>query len=160
MVLSTGNSCAMGESGSSLFNFNHKGSVRIPCNELQAARTDPLDLAIEVGAEEVIADTAEAEHEPEGEQEAPTAATSDSEQADVMDEKCFQFLCDPSDLKSVSDSIKARSFTVSSASVEYIPKTYVELNQRKYEKALRIVGQLSEQDDVVEVYDNFVLKEE
>lgn len=143
----------MGEPGSSLFNFEHKGIVRIPCSELQASRTDPMDLAIEVGAEDVTADLTE----PEGD-ESPATSGSELVEGGVADHSCFQFRCDLANLTGVSDAIKSRSFTISSASFEYIPKTYVELNLKRYNKALRVTGLLSEQEDVMEVYDNFVFK--
>ena len=167
----------MGEAGSSLFNFEHKGIVRVPCHELQAAGTEPLDLAIEVGAEDVIADQntwgelSEAalgrsemdRSDPQSKQELQVSEANDSEPEsgqDTSNEDCFQFKCEPRDLKAVSDAIKAHSFTVASATLEYLPKTVIELNQKKYERALRVVGLLSEEDGVMEVYDNFVLKKE
>jgi transcriptional/translational regulatory protein YebC/TACO1 len=155
----------LGEAGSSLFNFQHKGIVRIPCRELQGAGIDPLDLAIEVGAEDVITDSSELDSEEDVQEGAPTSASSSREteamvETKPVEDKCFQFRCEPGDLKCVSDAIKARSFTISSTSLEYVPKMYIELDRRKYERALETVTLLSEQDDVMEVYDNFVLKKE
>lgn len=166
--------CVMGEAGSSLFNFEHKGIVRVPRHELQAKSTEPLDLAIEVGAEDVIADqntwgeSSDAAPEVDGsdlesKQEEPKLQVSDDSndlESSASNDDCFQFKCEPRDLKAVSDIIKAQSFTVASATLEYLPKTVVELNQKKYERALRVIGLLSEEDGVMEVYDNFVLKKE
>lgn len=148
----------MGETGSSLFNFEHKGVVRIPCSELQAAGIDPMDLAIEVGAEDVTADLKELEDVEET--EAPATSEPELTGEEVTEDSCFQFSCNSANLKSVADAIKSQSFTVSSASFEYIPKTCIVLDRKKYKKAMRITGLLSEQDDVMEVYDNFVLKQE
>ena len=49
-------SCTLGDSGSSLFNFYHKGIVRVPCKELLSSDMDPLGLTIEVGAEDITTD--------------------------------------------------------------------------------------------------------
>ena len=131
--------------------------MRVPCRELRATNTDPLDLAIEVGAEDVTADNPDSE--------TPSTLEPESDKVDGPDacptnEDCYQFQCQTQDLKAVSDAMKDHSFTICSASLEYIPKTHVELNERKYERALKIVSALSEQEGVMEVYDNFVLKKE
>lgn len=111
-----------------------------------------MDLAIEVGAEDVIADNKTMDDSDSGD-----TRTTDSEPSSD-DAECFQFKCGPRDLKSVSDAIKNRSFTITSASLEYIPKEYVSLNKKSYERALNLVRLLSEQDEVMEVYDNFILE--
>ena len=118
-----------------------------------------MELAIEVGAEDVTEDSSEPSESDEGEEGTHTDAEL-VEEMKQADDKCFQFLCEPGDLKAVSDAIKTQPFTISSASLEYIPKTFIELDGREYKRALRTVSLLSEQDDVVEVYDNFVLKKE
>ena len=41
----------LGETGSSSFNFEHKALIRVPSSSI---KTDPLELAIEIGAEDVI----------------------------------------------------------------------------------------------------------
>ncbi len=141
--------------GSTLFNFDHKGVVRVPCHELQERSVDPMDLAIEVGAEDVTADS----DDSEAGSEAQTTAESSPDQT-VNSETCFQFKCEPRDLKSVSDVIREQSFSISSASLEYIPKTLVALEKERYDRAVRLSQLLLEQDDVIEVYDNFTLKRE
>ena len=139
--------CTLGESGSSLFNFDHKGIIRVPCTELQAANVDPMDLAIEVEAEDVTKDD-----------NSDSTTSEDISESVSQNDTCFQFKCEPKDLKAVSDAIKARSFSISSASLEYIPKTVVLLSQRDYNRALKVTNLLSDLDEVVEVFDNFALE--
>ena len=136
----------MGEPGSSLFNFIHKGIVRVPCQELLSSNTDADELGIEVGAEEVIMD------------DSSSVSNQDNEE-EFNDEKCYQFICEPRDLSAVANAIKEQSFTVASASLDYTPKTLVKLGQKEYGAAEKLVGLLEAHDDVIEVYDNFVLDE-
>lgn len=117
----------------------------MPCKELRAASVDPMDLAIEVEAEDVTDDS---QFESAGETHADSV---------LPDEICFQFKCEPKDLKAVSDALIKRSFSVSSASLEYVPKMLVPLGQREYNRAVRVVNLLGDVDEVVEVYDNFTL---
>ena len=42
----------LGDPGSSAFNFEHKALIQVPTTSLPAD-TDPLELAIEIGAEDV-----------------------------------------------------------------------------------------------------------
>lgn len=105
-----------------------------------------MELAIDVEAEDVSSDNTSPEDGGRNEAES------------VGDDACYQFKCDPRGLKRVSDAIKSRSFSIMSASLEYIPKTYVALPLRKYERALQMVKLLAEQDEVMDVYDNFILE--
>ena len=125
----------------------------MPCQELRAANADPMELAIEVNAEDVTKDDG-------GESESETRSTEldEGDQPASTDELCYQFKCEPKDLKALSDAIEERSFSISSASVEYLPKTLVQLDERSYEKAVRLTHLLSELEEVVEIYDNFALQ--
>ena len=131
----------LGAPGSSLFMFEHKVVIRVPREEvLQSAYSDPLELAIEVGAEDVI-----------------MSSTSDEGGSDCEDD-CYQFKCEPSEMKFVSDAVTKMGLTVSSSTLEYIPKSYVPLDEKLYHKAIRLVDLLTENLDVMEVYDNFTLQ--
>ena len=126
----------MGEPGSSSFMFDHKAVIRVPREEV----SDPMELAIEVGAEDVI------------------IPNKSDESQDGTDDDCYQLKCEPTDLKSVSEAVMEKGLSVSSATLEYIPKNYVSLDEVVYHKAVRLVDLLLEIPDVMEVYDNFVMK--
>ena len=131
----------LGEPGSSSFMFEHKGMVRVPREELSSSATkmqysDPLELAIDVGAEDVISNGEEG----------------------GSDDECYQLKCEPNHLKAVSDAVKEKGFSVSSETLEYIPKSYVSLDHQAYDKATKLVDLLSSHADVMEVYDNFSLQ--
>lgn len=113
-----------------------------------------MELAIEVEAEDVS-------HEDSKNIEPLTNDVEhDQTSTNSGNETCFQFLCEARDLRKVSDAIKKRSFTISSASLDYFPMSQVGLFQKDYERAVKVVNLLLERDDVMEVYDNFILEKE
>ena len=118
----------LAEPGSVVFLFDHKGVVMLPRKEIVS---DPLDLAIEVGAEDI----------------------SCGEQDEEGNEIC-RFFCDPNSLRSVSDALRERKLNVTSAALEYVPKSYVSLDEEKYNKACTLLDALSEHADVMHVYNN------
>lgn len=137
----------LGEPGSSSYMFEHKGMVRVPREELSSSTTansqysDPLELAIDVGAEDVV-------------------SCGEEEGSDIVDEECYQLKCEPNCLKAVSDAVKEKGFSVSSATLEYIPKSCIPLDRGAYDKATKLVDLLCSHADVIEVYDNFSLQNE
>lgn len=145
----------MGESGSSLFNFDHKGIVRVPCKELLTSNTDPLELAIEVGAEDVTTDSADSYPGDEASQLDGVEQTKE-----FKDDECYQFKCEPRDLTLVSKAINDKSFTVVSTSLEYIPKRLVKLSPDMFNYAEKFMKLLGDRDDVMEVHDNYTLDEQ
>ena len=122
--------------------------VCVPREELSSPTTtansqyaDPLELAIDVGAEDLV-------------------SSGEEEGSELADEECYQFKCEPNCLKAVSDAVKEKGFSVSSATLEYIPKSYMSLDHGAYDKATNLVDLLSSHADVIEVYDNFSLQNE
>ena len=126
----------MGDTGSSLFLFSHKGVVNVPRTSWQDD-TDPLDIAIETGFEDVM------------------CGINDG------GEECYQFVCEVQSLMSATDLLqqKCQSVQVASSTLEYIPNSVVTLDDEEYKKAEALVAKLNDHPDVVRVYDNFVLKE-
>jgi transcriptional/translational regulatory protein YebC/TACO1 len=131
--------------------FDHKGVIRVPQHEFDASM-DPLEVAIEVGAEEVQCD-----RDSEGSDSASNLdGATDNE--GIGEEQFVRFLCNPSELSTVSKALKSLGYVVAGASLEYVPKLLVHLSQGSYDSAVRLVCALSEHSDVTEVYDNFALK--
>ena len=131
--------------------FDHKGVIRVPQCEFDAS-TDLLEVAIEVGAEDVQSD-----RDFEAiDSSSNLDSTTDSEK--IGEEQCVRFLCNPSELTTVSKALKSLGYAVAGASLEYIPKSLVYLSQESYDSAVKLVCTLSEHSDVTEVYDNFALQ--
>lgn len=139
------------EPGSSAFMFDHKGVIRVSQREFGAS-TDLLEVAIEVDAEDVQCD-----RDPEGIDFASNLdSTTENEQ--MGEEQCVRFLCNPSELSTVSKALKSMGYAVAGASLEYVPKSLIHLSQESYDGAVRLVCALSDHSDVTEVYDNFILQ--
>ena len=133
--LSSFSSGVLGEPGSSSFMFEHKGIIQLSLTEEDMANIDPLDLAIEVGAEDC-----RAESDDQG--------------------STLQLQCEPNDLNAVCNAVKAKGLTVTSVSVDYLAKSYVALTEQQVEKAEKLVDLLSDHSDVVGVYSNYELDSE
>ena len=142
----------LGEPGSSAFMFDHEGVIRVPSCEIDET-TDPSEVAIEAGAEDVLFDNDSNENTCKEQH-----LHSDSSVQLTDEQRCVRFICNPSELSLVSKALQAHGYTVTAANLEYLPKTLVYLKRESYEKALNLVHILSEHSDVTEVYDNFTLE--
>ena len=134
--------------------FDHKGVIRVPECEIDAS-TDILEVAIEAGAEDVHADR------EVNEMDMTDELSSDPDYTDKQstdDQQYVKFICMPSELTAVSKALQSHGYTVTSANLEYLPKSLVSLNKESYENALKLVYALCEHSNVTEVYDNFTLE--
>ena len=123
--------------------FEHKGIVELSPtgNDKQLADMDPLELAIEVGAEDVSVKSED------------THAQGEEEDGGSL----VQLKCEPNELNAVCSAVREKGLAVSSASLDYLPKSVVSLTGEQFEKAEKLVELLSEQNDVVSVYSNHTL---
>ncbi|XP_077407905.1 translational activator of cytochrome c oxidase 1 [Vanacampus margaritifer] len=112
-----------------LFNFNKKGVVVVPGQNVTADRA--LELAIEAGAEDVQ----ETEDE---EDEAPL----------------LRFICDNADLREVRASLEELGMKVMSSDSEFVPRDLLPLDQEQLEAASALIEALSDCPDVVRIWDN------
>lgn len=114
--------------------FEQKAIIQLSpesTQQLSSQGMDSMELAIEVGAEDInVQIDKETAHES------------------------IQLKCEPTELSIVCTALRDRGFDVSSAAVEYLPKSFVSLKQEQFEKAEKLVELLSEQSDVVSVYSN------
>ncbi len=132
LCLYSTDSGGLGEPGSSSFVFEHKGVVQIPREELTRlpSCSDPLELAIEVGAEDIIPEEDDTDH--------------------------VLLKSEPSEMRGVVSAVKEKGLTVVSATLEYLPKTPVSLPPKACARAEKLLELLSQHSDVVEVHSNFV----
>ena len=110
--------------------FEQKGIVQITVQKEVATTIDPLELAIEVGAEDV----------------------SEDEEGTTM-----QLICEPHELNSVCNSISTKELEITSVSMEYLPISCVSLTMEQYSKAEKLMELLNGHSDVVVVYSNYEL---
>lgn len=121
----------IGEAGSSAHSFNFKGIVYLLKNqEKPLSEDEAFEIAIEVGAEEVIQGQNEDGHDS------------------------YQLICAPKELHAVKKALEGRGFKPESARLEYIPHVFTKLNEASLEVASRMLDSLEAVEETVRVYDN------
>ena len=68
-------------------------------------------------------------------------------------------LCQPNDLNKVCTAVREKSLELASASVQYLPKSQVALNEQQLEKAEKLLNMLSDHPDVVGVHTNYIISD-
>ena len=92
---------------------------------------DPLEIAIECGAEDLV---------------------------EVDDDQdTLQLVCEVANVKDVMQAAESLGLTILSSRKSYVPNTTTGLNQMEYDTALGVIEDLSNHDSVTEIYDNFYL---
>lgn len=94
---------------------------------------DPLEIAIECGAEDLL-------------------ETDDDQDTDTL-----QFVCEVANIKDVIQAAESLGLTILSSRINYVPNTTIGLNEMEYDKAVGVVEDLSNHENVLEIYDNFYL---
>lgn len=117
-----------GSMGSVMWNFDHKGVIRIKIEELKAKNiaTDELELElIDLGADDI-----------------------------QIEEEGVTVLTQLSDLQKVKNYFDDKGVEVDSAEIEYVPKETAELAGEDLEKFEKFIDVLDESEDVSEYYTN------
>jgi YebC/PmpR family DNA-binding regulatory protein len=74
---------------------------------------------------------------------------------DVKDEgEYYEIYCKPEMLNEVKNSLEGNEVEIASAEVEYIPQSYITLDEKQLESFKKMVDKLEESDDVQEVIHN------
>lgn len=119
----------LGTDGSVAYLFTKKGQLTF---EPGADEEKILEIALEVGAEDVV--------------------TNDDESIDVV--------TSPEDFERVKEALEAAGLEPVNAEVAMIPATTVELDMETGEKVMKLIDMLEELDDVQNVYSNADFPEE
>lgn len=123
------------EPGSFNFMFDKKGIISATASG-ELLNRDPLEIAIECGAEDLL-------------------GNDDDQDADTL-----QFVCEVADIKDVTQAAESLGLTIMSSRINYVPNTTIGLNEMEYDKAIGTVEDLSNHENVLEIYDNFYLDNE
>ncbi|MGI8802515.1 MAG: YebC/PmpR family DNA-binding transcriptional regulator [Solirubrobacteraceae bacterium] len=118
----------LGEPGSVAYLFNKRGVILVDGTR---HGEDDLLVAIEAGAEDIVADGA-----------------------------TFEILTDPSDLAGVRAALEGAGIELESAEVTQQPTMRVEIDEEAAGKLLRLIDALEEHDDIGAVYANFEVSDE
>jgi YebC/PmpR family DNA-binding regulatory protein len=113
----------LGEPGSVAYLFDKKGTVVV---DGQRWSEDDLMIAIDAGAEDIVAD-----------------------------DDVFEVLSEPADLAAVRQALVDAGIEIAEAQVAYRPKTLVPLDEGGAVKLLKLIDALEDFDDVDEVHANF-----
>ena len=118
------------EPGSFNFMFDKKSIISASASG-ELLNRDPLEIAIECGAEDLV-------------------ETDDDQNANSL-----QFICDVANVKDVIEAAESLGLTILSSRISYVPNTTIGLNQMEYDKALGLIEDLSNHESVLEIFDNF-----
>jgi len=115
----------LGTSGCVSYMFNKKGVLIIDKVETELSEDDIMMLALDAGAEDFEAD-----------EEIYTVTTS------------------PEDFSKVREALENEGLSFVEASVQMVPTTYVTLDEKAQERMEKLLDNLDELDDVMNVYHN------
>ena len=116
----------LGTSGCVSYMFNKKGVIVIDKSATDMTEDDIMMLALENGAEDV-----------------------------KSDEECYEVTTEPSDFSAVREALENAGLEFVEAEVQMVPTTTVVLDEAGSEKMQRLVDNLEDLDDVMNVYHNW-----
>ena len=71
------------------------------------------------------------------------------------EEEVYQITTAPNDFTAVTEKLSEEGMTFLEAGVQMVPSTYVSLDEKGAEKMQRLIDNLEDLDDVVEVFHNW-----
>ena len=116
----------LGTSGCVSYMFEKKGVIVIEKENCKLGEDDLMMLSIEASAEDFSAE-----------------------------EEVYQITTAPSDFTAVTEKLSAEGIEFLEAGVEMVPSTYISLDEKASEKMQRLIDNLEDLDDVVEVFHNW-----
>ena len=116
----------LGTSGCVSYMFNKKGVIVIDKTKTNLSEDELMLLAIDNGAEDFN-----------------------------VEEECYEITTEPSDFIQVREALEAEGIEFVEAEVQMIPTTYVALDEKASERMQRLIDNLEDLDDVMDVYHNW-----
>ncbi len=116
----------LGTSGCVSYMFNKKGIIVIDKTKTTLSEDELMLLAIDNGAEDF-----------------------------ASEEECYEITTEPSDFTAVREALEAEGLEFAEAEVQMIPTTYVSLDEKGSERMQRLIDNLEDLDDVMDVYHNW-----
>lgn len=116
----------LGTSGCVSYMFNKKGVIVIDKTKTNLSEDELMLLAIDNGAEDFN-----------------------------VEEECYEITTEPSDFTQVREALEAEGIEFVEAEVQMIPTTYVALDEKASERMQRLIDNLEDLDDVMDVYHNW-----
>ena len=116
----------LGTSGCVSYMFNKKGVIVIDKTKINLSEDELMLLAIDNGAEDFN-----------------------------VEEECYEITTEPSDFTQVREALEAEGIEFVEAEVQMIPTTYIALDEKASERMQRLIDNLEDLDDVMDVYHNW-----
>ena len=116
----------LGTTGCVSYLFNKKGVLVIDKEITDKSEDDIMMLALDAGAEDFSSD-----------------------------ENCYEITTEPGDFSKVRDALEEAGLEFIEAEVQMVPTTYVKLSEEDGEKMQRLIDNLEDLDDVMNVYHNW-----
>ena len=115
----------LGTTGCVSYMFNKKGVMVVDKAECKQTEDDLMMIALDAGAEDFEAD-----------------------------EECYTITTAPEDFSSVREKLEAEGIEFLEAEIQMVPTTYVSLDDKAQERMDKLLDNLDELDDVMNVYHN------
>ena len=115
----------LGTTGCVSYMFNKKGVMVVDKAECNQSEDDLMMLALDAGAEDF-----------------------------ESDEECYTITTEPDDFSKVREALEAQGIEFLEAEVQMVPTTYVTLDEKGQERMDKMLENLDELDDVMNVYHN------
>ena len=116
----------LGTSGCVSYMFNKKGVIVIDKTKTNLSEDELMLLALDNGAEDFN-----------------------------VEEECYEIITEPSDFTTVREALEGEGLEFVEAEVQMIPTTYVLLDEKGCERMQRLIDNLEDLDDVMDVYHNW-----
>ena len=116
----------LGTSGCVSYMFNKKGVIVIDKTKINLSEDELMLLALDNGAEDFN-----------------------------VEEECYEITTEPSDFTAVREALEKEGLEFVEAEVQMIPTTYIALDEKASERMQRLIDNLEDLDDVMDVYHNW-----
>ena len=115
----------LGTSGCVSYMFNKKGVIVVEKENCSLSEDDLMMMALDAGAEDF-----------------------------ESDDECYTITTSPEDFSKVRESLESNNIEFLEAEVQMVPTTYVALDEKAQERMEKLLENLDELDDVMNVYHN------
>ena len=116
----------LGTNGCVSYLFNKKGVIVIDKTKTNLSEDELMLLAIDNGAEDF-----------------------------ASEEECYEITTDPADFTQVREALEKENIEFVQAEIQMVPTTYIELDEKGSERMQRLIDNLEDLDDVMDVYHNW-----
>ncbi len=116
----------LGTNGCVSYLFNKKGVIIIDKTKTDLSEDDLMLLAIDNGAEDF-----------------------------KSEEECYEITTSPEDFSGVREALEKENIEFEQAEIQMVPTTYVELDEKGSERMQKLIDNLEDLDDVMDVYHNW-----